>query len=148
MVRNKVSVCPVVFLCLAAACAAAPVTAPLPPNFDQTVAAGPAAMSSASGAVSVIGATPTVPPAQGVGDEALNETLGEYRVATGDDPSGSKTAAFTTLQEFANPHGPYSCSWWLAADGRAKISEVLAVILDTDGNTNWDMRTAVAARYL
>jgi hypothetical protein len=36
----------------------------------------------------------------------------------------------------------------LAADGRAKISEVLAVILYTDGNTNWDMRTAVAARYL
>jgi hypothetical protein len=148
MVRNKVSVCLVVIVWLSAACAVAPVTPPLPPNFNQTAAAAPAATSSASVAVSIIGATSTVPPAQGVGDEGLNGTLGEYRVATGDDPTGSKTAAFTTLQDFANPHGPYSGSRWFADDGRAEISKVLAVILYTEGNTNWDVRTAVAARYL
>lgn len=141
-----------VWLCLLvgfglAACAVAPVTPPPPPFFDSP-AAQPLATASSSVAVVVNGRTPTPPLNGSVGDEGIQATLADYGVATGDDPTGSKTAAFTTLQDFANPHGPDSRSWWFADDGRADISEVLAVILYTEGNTSWDVRTAVMARYL
>ena len=130
-----------------AACAVTPVTPPAPPFFDSLPAA-PLATASSSVAVAVSGATPTSALAGSRGDEGIQATLADYPLATGDDPAGSKTAAFTTLQDFANPHGPYSRSWWFADDGRAEISEVLAVILYTEGNTSWDVRTAVLARFL
>jgi hypothetical protein len=129
------------------ACAVAPMTPPLPPQFDN-VAVAPAATGDTSVAVAAIG--PTATPLSGLtlGDAGIVATLAAYASATGDDPAGSKTAAFTTLQDFTNPHGPYSRSWWFADDGRADISEVLAVILYTEGNTSWDVREAVSARFL
>jgi hypothetical protein len=130
-----------------AACAVAPATPPLPPTLDDG-AAEPIATGSASIGVALIGPSPTPLPAQGRGNEGINATLADYSLATGDDPTGSKTSAYTTLQDFSNPHGLYSQSWWFADDGRADISEVLAVILYTEGNTSWDVREAVAARYL
>ena len=133
-------------MCLLVGCAVAPVTPPLPPILAQTPA--PAATGSTSVSVAIIGSTPTLPTALGQGDEGIQATLNEFRVATGDDPTGSKTAAFITLQNFADPHGQYAGAWWFADDGRAEISEVLAVILYTEGNTSWDVRTAVVARYL
>jgi hypothetical protein len=145
-IDRKVGLCLLVGLGLAA-CALAPVTPPSPPFLDPA-AAQPLATASSSVAVAVSGPTPTPLLSGSVGDEGIQATLGDYRVATGDDPTGSKTAAFTTLQDFANPHGPYSRSWWFADDGRAEISEVLAVILYTEGNTSWDVRTAVLARFL
>jgi len=128
-----------------AACSVAPVTPPLPPNLDEVVNV-PAATSAASVAVSLSGPTATPLPARG--DAGIIATLAAYQSATGDDPTGSKTAAFTTLGDFSNPHGPYSRSWWFADDGRADISEALAVILYTEGNTSWDVREAVSARFL
>jgi hypothetical protein len=119
----------------------------LPPVLDPAASA-PLTTASASVAVAISGPTPTPPEAGGLGDEGIQATLAEYRSATGDDPTGSKTSAFTTLQDFTNPHGPYSRSWWFAGDGRADVTEVLAVILYTEGNTSWDVRTAVLARYL
>ena len=130
-----------------AACAVAPVTPLLPPDFDS-VAVAPMATGSASVAVALSGPTATLASSQGRGDVGIVATLAEYQLATGADPTGSKTAAFTTLQDFSNPHGPYSRSWWFADDGRADISEVLDVILYTEGNTSWDVREAVSARFL
>jgi len=130
-----------------AACAVAPATPPLPPFF-YSAAAQPLATASSSVAVAVYAptATPTLGGYQG--DEGIQATLADYRVATGDDYTGQKTAAFTTLQDFTNPRGPYSRSWWFVNDGRADITEVLAVLLYTEGNTSWDVRTAVLARFL
>ena len=148
MLVKKIWLCLLAGIGLSAACAAAPATPPLPPDFGYASAARPAATASVSVGVAIIGPTPTEPSIQGRADVGINATLADYRLATGDDPTGSKTAAFTTLQDFSNPHGIYSRSWWFADDGRADINEVLAVILYTEGNTNWDVRTAVAARYL
>ena len=128
-----------------AACAVAPVTPPLPPNFDN-VPVAPVATGDTSVAVAITG--PTATPLSAQGDAGIIATLAAYQSATGSDPTGSKTAAFTTLDDFSNPHGPYSRSWWFADDGRADLSEVLAVILYTEGNTSWDVREAVAARFL
>jgi hypothetical protein len=96
------------------------------------------------GVVTASAPTPTLPA---VGDAGLRATLADFEAATGDDPTGAKTVAFTTLQDFVNPHGPYGAAWWLA-DGQADIAEVLAVLFYTEGNTSFDVRTAVAARYL
>jgi hypothetical protein len=148
MLVKKIWLCLLAGIGLSAACAVAPATPPLPPDFSYAPTAGPAATALVSVGVAIIGATPTKPSIQGRGDAGINATLADYRVATGDDLTGSKTAAFTTLKDFSNPRGIYSRSWWFADDGRANISEVLAVILYTEGNTNWDVRTAVAARYL
>ena len=141
-----------IWLCLLAwlglaGCAVAPATPPLPPFFDSS-ASQP--LATASSSVSVVANLPTPTPlrAGAISDAGIQATLADYRTATGDDFTGSKTAAFTTLQDFANPRGPYSRSWWFADDGRADISEVLAVILYTEGNTSWDVRTAVLARFL
>jgi hypothetical protein len=142
-----------VWLCLLggfglAACAVVPVTPLLPPDLGNVPVVAPVATSAASVAVALTGPTATPLSAQGRGDAGIIATLAAYQAATGDDPTGSKTAAFTTLDDFSNPHGPYSRSWWFADDGRADISEVLAVILYTEGNTSWDVREAVAARFL
>ena len=130
-----------------AACSVTPVTPPAPPFFDSLPAA-PLATASSSVAVAVGGATATSALAGGQGDAGIQATLADYGAATGDDTAGSKTAAFNTLHDFANPHGLYSRAWWFADDGRADMSEVLAVILYTEGNTSWDVRTAVLARFL
>lgn len=148
MLCHKSWLCLLAWAGLAAACAVAPATPPSPPDFGYASVAAPAATASVSVGVAFIGATPTQPLFPGRADEGIIATLADYRLATGDDPTGSKTAAFTTLQDFTNPHGPYSRSWWFADNGRPDISDVLAVIFYTEGNTNWDVRTAVAARYL
>jgi hypothetical protein len=139
-----------VWLCLLggiglAACAVAPATPPLPPDLN-TMPVPPVATSAASVAVARTG--PTATPVSAQDDAGIMATLAAYQSATGSDPTGSKTAAFTTLDDFSNPHGPYSRSWWFADDGHADITEVLAVILYTEGNTSWDVREAVAARFL
>jgi len=144
MFRLKVWLCLLGVIGLAA-CAVAPVTAPLPPDLSYAPPA-PVATSAASVAVALTG--PTATPLSAHGDVGIIATLAAYQSATGEDPTGSKTAAFTTLDDFSNPHGPYSRSWWFADDGRADLSEVLAVILYTEGNTSWDVREAVAARFL
>ncbi len=133
-----------VAVCLASGCAVAPVTPPLPPPFDPA----PLVTSPASVSVAIIAATATPPRPRGPGDEGINATLKDFSGSVGSDPTGMKAAAFITLQNFADPKGIYAGAWWLADDGRATIKEVLAVILYTEGNTSWDVRTAVTARYL
>ncbi len=81
-------------------------------------------------------------------DSGLRETLKDYPAATADDADGARSRAFETLHDFVNPHSQYSGAWWFLGDGQADIYEVLAVILYTEGNTSWDVRTAVSARYL
>src|SRR5258708_6743309 len=130
-----------------AGCAVAPVTPPLPPELADGPAL-PAATGSASVAGGLNGARPTQMPAPGAGGEGIQATLKDFTGGIGSDPTGMKASAYVTLQNFANPNGPYSGSWWFLDDGRADISEVLAVVLYTEGNTNWDVRTAVTARYL
>jgi len=144
--RSKRNLCLVIGLSLAAACAVAPITPPPPPDFGDRPAV--AATGPASVSVSLISATATPRLASGAGDEGINATLADYSGSIGSDPTGMKSAAYATLQNFMNPNGPYTGSWWLTNDGKADISEVLAVILYTEGNTNWDVRTAVTARYL
>src|SRR5437870_3950612 len=81
-----------------AACAVAPVTPPLPPNFDN-VPVVPLATSSASVAVALSGPTATPLSPDSMGNAGIIATLAAYQSATGDDPTGSKTAAFTTLDD-------------------------------------------------
>jgi hypothetical protein len=131
----------------AAACTGInPVT---PPPF-HTRTPGPTPRPNIQVAVELATATPTpalaLPAAPA--DAGLRATLADYTGAVGDDPAGDKTDAFITLQDFTNPRGTYAGTWWLRDDNYADIYEVLAVILYTEGNTNWDVRTAVAARYL
>lgn len=140
-------ICLLAVVGLVAACAVVPVT-PIPPASSQSVAALPVATPSSSVAVAIVSASPTAAPADGRGDEGIAATLGQYYLAIGSDPTSQKTAAYLTLQDFANPHGIYSSAWWMADSHRATIAEVLAVILYTEGNTNWDVRAAVVARYL
>ena len=146
MLRRVMRLCLLAGLCLAA-CAVAPVTPPLPPDFGNGPAVA-AATGSASVAVAVIGTTATPLPVVGLGVAGITDTLKTFKASIGGDPTGMKAAAFITLQTFADPTGPYSGSWWFLDDGHADISEVLAVILYTEGHTSWDVRTAVAARYL
>ncbi len=82
------------------------------------------------------------------GDEGLAATARDDQAAIGSDPTGAKTQAHETLLDFINPLGPYRGAWWFGDDGRADLYEVLAVILYTEGNTSFDVRSAVAARYL
>ena len=132
---------------LLCACASAP--GAIPEIMLQPRATLPPAAATSTGSVTValVGPTPTALPAGG-GDEGIVATAAAYTISVGSDPSGAKTAAFITLKDFSNPHGPYSRAWWLMDDGRASIADALAVILYTEGNTQWDVRTAVAARYL
>jgi hypothetical protein len=147
MIRAKHWVGLLVVVGLAAGCAVMPVTPPAPPDFGDKPAVpgtdGPVGVS-----VALIGATTTPRPATAVVTEGINATLADTGGAIGSDPTGMKTAAYLTLQNFDDPNGPYSGSWWFLNDGRADISELLAVILYTEGNTSWDVRTAVTARYL
>jgi hypothetical protein len=92
--------------------------------------------------------TPVVRPTQVRADGGLQATLTDYEASVGPDPSGSKYNAFQTLTDFVDPIGRYAGTWWLRDDGVGDIYEALAVILYTEGHTNWDVRTAVAARYL
>jgi hypothetical protein len=92
--------------------------------------------------------TPVPGPAQVRADQGLLATLKDYQVSVGPDSSGAKTDAYVTLQDFVNPTGKYAGEWWLRDDGQGDIYEALAVILYTEGHTSWDVRTAVAARYL
>ncbi len=108
----------------------------------------PTAEGSTSVSVARVAATPSALPEVPPGGEGLNATAAAYSTSIGSDPSGAKTAAFTTLNDFINPRGIYSQAWWLADDGHASMAESLAVILYTEGNTAFDVRTAVAARYL
>jgi hypothetical protein len=108
----------------------------------------PTAEGSTAVSVALVGATPSAIPEGGQGGEGLDATAAAYSVSVGSDPTGAKTAAFTTLKDFINPHGIYSQAWWLADDGHASMAETLAVILYTEGNTAFDVRTAVAARFL
>jgi hypothetical protein len=108
----------------------------------------PTAEGSTSVSVALVGATPSPEPVDGQGGEGLDATAAAYSVSVGSDPTGAKTAAFTTLKDFINPKGIYAHAWWLADDGHASMAETLAVILYTEGNTAFDVRTAVAARYL
>jgi hypothetical protein len=107
----------------------------------------PTAEGSTSVSVAVVAAAPSAVPEDKVGGEGLDATAGAYSVSVGSDPSGAKTAAFTTLKDFINPRGIYSGAWWLE-DDHATMAEALAVIFYTEGNTAFDVRTAVAARFL
>src|SRR4029079_9219833 len=99
-----------------AACAVGPLTTPSPPFFDSVVVQ-PLATSPSSVAVMANAPTPTPTLPGFISDVGIQATLAAYATATGNDLAGSKTAAFTTLQDFTNPHGPYSRSWWFADDG-------------------------------
>jgi hypothetical protein len=107
----------------------------------------PTAEGSTSVSVAVVAVSPSAVPEAQTGGEGMEATAGAYTDSVGSDPSGAKTAAFTTLKDFINPHGIYSGAWWLE-DDHATVAEALAVILYTEGNTAFDVRTAVAARYL
>jgi hypothetical protein len=108
----------------------------------------PTAEGSTSVSVALVGPTPSEVPDGWQGGEGLVVTAADYSVSVGSDPTGAKTAAFTTLKDFINPHGIYSNAWWLSDDGEASMAETLAVIFYTEGNTAFDVRIAVAARYL
>ncbi|MEP7356180.1 MAG: hypothetical protein ABI847_02945 [Anaerolineales bacterium] len=108
----------------------------------------PTAEGSTSVSVAVVAATPSPVPEGWQGGEGLDSTAADYTISVGTDSSGAKTAAFTTLKDFINPHGIYSRAWWLADDGHASLAEAIAVILYTEGNTAFDVRTAVVARFL
>jgi hypothetical protein len=82
------------------------------------------------------------------GDEGLRATLADFAGAVGSDPTGAKAQAYTTLQDFVSPSGLYRGAWWFRDDGRADVYEALAVIIFTEGSTSFDVRAAVAARYL
>ena len=129
---------------LAAACGIAPSTPPLPAT--ASAPARPTATAAVSVLLAVGEASPT--PRADPANAGLRATLADYAEATGDDPTGDKTLAFATLRDFTNPNGPYGSAWWFADDGLADVTEVLAVILYTEGHTSFDVRTAVAARYL
>jgi hypothetical protein len=106
----------------------------------------PVATVADSVAILVAEATPTSVPVPG--DEGLAATLREFETAVGTDPTGAKTQAYDTLSRFVDTRGAYSGAWWFRDDERADIYEVLAVIFYTEGNTSFDVRSAVAARYL
>jgi hypothetical protein len=92
---------------------------------------------------------PTAAPTQPRADEGLQATLANYQEAVGaSDPQGAKYNAFQTLKDFVDPLGRYASAWWFRDDGQGDVYEAIAVILYTEGNTNWDVRTAVSARYL
>jgi hypothetical protein len=93
-------------------------------------------------------ATPTMTPEPVPGDEGFRATLADFSASVGNDPTGAKAQAFGTLQAFVNARGAYGGAWWFQDDGRADVYEALAVILYTEGSTSFDVRAAVAARYL
>src|SRR5437016_3079819 len=72
----------------------------------------PTAADSTSVSVAVVAATPSPVPAAAVGGEGLAATAADYTISVGSDPSGAKTAAYTTLKDFINPHGIYAHAWW------------------------------------
>ncbi len=98
--------------------------------------------------VAVVIATPVPTPVPLPGNEGLSATLADATAAIGDDPTGAKYQAYSTLSRFVDPQGAYGGAWWFSDDGRADIYEVLAVVFFTEGNTSFDVREAVAARYL
>jgi hypothetical protein len=92
---------------------------------------------------------PTAAPTQPRADDNLQATLADYQASVGtSDPQGAKYNAFQTLKDFVDPVGRYASAWWFRDDGQGDLYEAIAVILYTEGNTNWDVRTAVSARYL
>jgi hypothetical protein len=106
------------------------------------------ALVSVDDGVALIIATPAPTPEPLPGNEGLSATLADASGAIGNDPTGAKSQAYSTLSRFVDPRGAYGNAWWFADDGRADIYEALAVIFFTEGNTSFDVREAVAARYL
>ncbi len=105
-------------------------------------------MATAADVVAIVLPGPTATVEVVPGDDGLTATLADFSGSTGDDPTGAKAQAFTTLGQFMDPHGTFGNAWWFADDGRADLYEALAVILFTEGNTSFDVREAVMARYL
>ncbi len=137
-----------VALLLLAACLPNPATTPPPLRMTWT----PAPTAAPNIVVAVAQPTSTLVPVPGAtpqrADQGLQATLMDYQASVGPDSSGAKTDAYVTLQDFVNPTGVYAGEWWLRDDGQGDIYEALALILYTEGHTNWDVRTAVSARYL
>jgi hypothetical protein len=145
------------FLFSLAASACAPQTAVLWPTpgptpywssggGGQLVVPPPAA--TVADTVSIVGPGPTATVEVVPGNEGMTATLADFTGSVGSDPTGAKTQAFATLGLFVDPLGAYANAWWFADDGRADIYEALAVVLFTEGNTSFDVREAVMARYL
>ncbi|MCC7359457.1 MAG: hypothetical protein IT317_08275 [Anaerolineales bacterium] len=105
-------------------------------------------MPTAADSVSIVPPAPTPTLEVLPGNEGLTATLADMAGAVGNDPTGAKAQAFATLGLFVDPHSTFGNAWWLSNDGRADIYEVLAVVLYTEGNTSFDVREAVMARYL
>jgi len=105
-------------------------------------------VATAADTVSIVAPGPTATVEVVPGNEGLTATLADFNGSVGNDPTGAKTQAFTTLGLFVDPHSTFGNAWWLADDGRADIYEVIAVVLFTEGNTSFDVREAVSARYL
>jgi hypothetical protein len=119
-------------------------------GYSMTAAPSPTAAARSADVVSVaiVIPDPTATPIPLPGDEGLRATLADMNAAVGTDPTGAKSQAYSTLSRFVDPQSVYGGAWWFADDGRADIYEVLAVILFTEGSTSFDVREAVAARYL
>jgi hypothetical protein len=98
--------------------------------------------------VAIVIATPTATGIPVPGDEGMLATLADAGAAIGNDPTGAKAQAFDTLGRFMDKTSAYANAWWFEDDGKADIYEALAVIFYTEGNTSFDVREAVAARYL
>jgi hypothetical protein len=105
-------------------------------------------VATAADSVSIVAPGPTATVEFVPGNEGMTATLADFSGSVGNDPTGAKTQAFTTLELFADPHNTFGNAWWFADDGRADIYEVIAVVLYTEGNTSFDVREAVSARYL
>jgi hypothetical protein len=139
----------VVFALLLTACL--PANAAPPTVYRPTWTPPPTPLSNiVVGAVQATATlVPTAAPTQPRADGGFQATLADYHVAVGSfDPQGAKYNAFQTLRDFVDPVGRYASAWWFRDDSQGDIYEAIAVILYTEGHTNWDVRTAVSARYL
>jgi hypothetical protein len=147
----------VVLLAALAACAPeGPHLAPVPATarasfgygYSVEAPAEPTATGGEPASVAVVIPEATITPTPVPGDEGLTATLADVGAAIGNDPTGAKTQAYSTLARFVDPHGAYGNAWWFKDDGRADVYEMLAVLFFTEGSTSFDVREAVAARYL
>ena len=139
----------VLFACLLTACL--PVSPARPTPYRPTWTPPPSPLPNI--VVAAVQATPTLAPTaaptQPRADDGMQATLADYNTSVGSfDPQGAKYNAFQTLKDFVDPVGRYASAWWFRDDAVGDLYEAIAVILYTEGHTNWDVRTAVSARFL